>query len=213
MNRDYTPDDFRKDAGISPATLDKFRTYERLLNEWNKSINLVAESTLANIWQRHFMDSAQLFLLIPKEAKTLADMGSGAGFPGLVLAIMATELRPDLKISLIERDIRKAAFIRTVAGELKLKVDIRNIPVANVDARFDVITARALSELNELLALASAICQPSTIMLFLKGKTIDRELREAQKLWKFDARQMASCTDESGTVLWVSRLAKMGSGI
>lgn len=206
MTHEFAPHDFQIEAGIGAETLEKFYIYARLLKEWNTSINLVAESTLADIWHRHFMDSAQLFPLIPAGAHTLADMGSGAGFPGLVLALMAAELRPALKIALIERDTRKAAFIRTAAAAMGIRVDIRNIPVTNVEDRFDVITARALSELKELLFMAKGISRPSTIMLFLKGKTIDQELQEAQKLFRFDVRLMKSFTDESGTLLHIQHL-------
>jgi 16S rRNA (guanine527-N7)-methyltransferase len=206
----FTREDFRKSAEIGAEAMKKFDIYSRLLGEWNAKINLVADSTLADIWRRHFMDSAQLFTLLPPTAKTLADLGSGAGFPGLVLAIMAAEARPELKISLIERDMRKAAFIRTVAAETGTKVDILNISTDQVAAQFDVLTARALADLSELLGLSQALRKPSTICLFLKGKNLDQELQQAQKQWDMDVRQMRSCTGGDGAILHLSQISRKG---
>lgn len=152
-----TPDEFAEKAGVSRETLAHLLVYKELLERTQVRLNLVGPSTLPEIWNRHFWDSAQLRPLIPKGARRLIDLGSGAGFPGMVLAI----LDPHLEVHLIEGNRHKAGFLAELARETgrARQVTIHAGRIANVTAklagRADVVTARALAELEELLGLAA----------------------------------------------------------
>lgn len=202
----FGPEEFRKEADIGPEVLDRLMHYHQLLLEWNPRINLVADSTLGDAWRRHFMDSAQLYPLVMAglgAGGSLADLGSGAGFPGLVLAMMGVP-----NVTLVERDTRKAAFLRTVAAQTGTKIDLLNVPIEAIEGRaFDVITSRALAEIGPLLSLSKKLRKPSTICLFLKGKNLDAELANAQKEYRFSARRIRSITDPEGCIV---RLADIG---
>ena len=159
---------------------DYFSIYRELLQKWQKAVNLVAPSTLSDIENRHFSDSAQLYRYIPKSAKTLVDMGSGAGFPALVLAILNQVNQGSLKnIYLIESDTKKCLFLKEVIRQLNLPVTVLNQRIESVqNIQADVITARALAPLSELLKLARPFICKNTICLFLKGKTVNDEIHE-----------------------------------
>lgn len=204
------PADFRKETEMSQACVEKLAIYEKRLIDWNVNINLVADSTIPHIWQRHFFDSAQLFPLIPEEATSIADIGSGAGFPGMVLAIMAADAKRPLKVTLIEKNTRKASFLRTVAAETGTAVEVVNLDILAAKGTYDVITARALAPVGELLALSARLRKPSTLCLFLKGKNLDRELFEAQKDWVADVRKMPSTTDSEGVIARLSHIKPVG---
>ena len=166
--------------------------------------NLVAASSLPLLWHRHMLDSAQLAPLIPPGAKTLADLGSGAGFPGLVLAIL---LRDRLKVTLFEATRKKAEFLATVAQRLGVPVTVRNARMEEVAPEpFDVITARACAPLPELLAYAQNFQRPGAICLFLKGQNVVAELTEARKFWKMKVQTHPSQTHPQGVVLAIRDL-------
>ncbi len=190
---------FGAKVDVSRETLARLKAYEKLVRKWNPRINLIAKSTIGDIWDRHFLDSAQLFELIPSGTKTLVDLGSGAGFPGLVLALMGEAT--DLKVTLIEADTRKCAFLRTAALELKLDVEIVNERISAVDlSGFDVITARALASLTELLDWTSGRA-PSSICLFAKGENLADELREAEIAWTYDHDLIPSKTNPNASIV------------
>lgn len=196
------PEEFQKKTGASTEAMARLKTYESILKEWNQKINLVAGSTLGDIWQRHFLDSAQLAPLIG-QGQSVIDIGSGAGFPGLVLAAMGAE-----NIILCERDVRKAAFLRTAAAAMKLKVEVINLPIEGIEGRrFDVVTSRALADLSLLLSLSAKLRKASTTCLFLKGKNLDAEMAAAQKEWGFDADRLPSVSDSEGVILRLSKIA------
>lgn len=175
-----------------------------LLEKWQARINLVGPATLGEMWQRHFLDSAQLRDHIPDGVTTLADLGSGAGFPGLVLAM----LRPDIAVQLLESDQRKCAFLATVAREAGVAVKIHNRRIEQLPhLGADLITARALAPLERLLALAVPHLAPGGQCLFLKGQNIDVELTEATKCWKFEAETWPSQTDPQARILRLSQIA------
>jgi 16S rRNA (guanine527-N7)-methyltransferase len=187
---------------VPRETVDKLERYVKLLQRWNKSINLVAESTIFHVWSRHVLDSAQLLKFIPPSARTLVDLGSGAGFPGLVLAIMGPH-----KVHLIESIGKKASFLRLVAEDLELDATIHQQRIEFVRGlKADVITARALKPLPELLGLAKPLMAENAICLFLKGQKANAELTEAQKYWTFVCEKIPSLSDPSGTVLKISQL-------
>lgn len=211
-------EDFGKAFTVSRETLDRLTAYEELLRKWQRTINLVAPSTLTDIWARHFADSAQLLALAPAEARRWLDLGSGAGFPGLVLAVLLAE-RDGARMTLIESDSRKAAFLREVARQTGVVVDIlceriEKLPTqAKVVSRetaecgaWDVITARALAPLPRLLDLAAPYFSKDTVGLFLKGREAQAEVAAAQSEWDFAFELHQSLTDKDGQVVVVRAL-------
>jgi len=209
--------------------LARLERYERVLRQWQPAVNLVANGTLAQVWQRHFADSAQLLSLAPKDAHTWLDLGSGGGFPGLVIAILLADGRdrqdrrgasaaagPPAKamsppVTLIESDARKAAFLREVARHAGIAVDILStrIELAATHAtvpRPDVVTARALAPLDKLLGLAAPFFSKRSIGLFLKGREAVREVEAARKVWIFNSELIRSCTDPKAHIVRVSAL-------
>src|SRR5579862_1487338 len=167
-----TPGDFQAATGVSRETLAKLETYAAQLARWQKAINLVSKSTLDSVWQRHLLDSAQLLRHLPETPGPLVDLGSGAGFPGLVLAIAGV---PD--VHLVEADARKAAFLAETARLTGTKITLHTRRIADI-APFPaaVVTARALAPLTELLGLARPFFAAGTIGLFHKGRDWRREL-------------------------------------
>lgn len=199
----FGPEEFAAKTGVSRETLARFKAYADLLTDWNARHNLVAKSTLPDLWHRHFWDSAQLAPHIPAEAQTLADLGSGAGFPGLVLAL----LRPDLAVTLHEATTKKCAFLQAVADRTGLKVAIRNSRLEDLPARaFDVVTARALAPLPQLLQYAFPFTGQNSVCLFLKGQNVGAELTEAHKYWSMEASQVPSQTEPSAAIVTVRKL-------
>ena len=197
--RPFTSIDFLNATEVSPEVLDKLHHFHARLVEWNPKINLVSASTLPDAWRRHFLDSAQLYPIYKHSGDnlTMADLGSGPGFPGMVLAIMGAP-----NVSLIERDTRKAAFLRTIAAETKTPIELLNLNIKDIQGKqFDVITSRALADLNELLELSEHLRKPSTHCLFLKGKNLDAELAIAQKEWVMEIRKMESVTDDEAFIV------------
>lgn len=187
---------------VPHETQQKLELYAALLREWNEKINLVAKSTIPDLWTRHILDSLQLLDHLPPSAKTLADLGSGAGFPGMVLALASK-----LEVHLIESIGKKAVFLRTVAESLKIDVTIHHERIETIkDLHADIITARALKALPELLPLAKKVAHKDTVCFFLKGQHADAELTEAQKYWTFTLEKVPSLTDQSGVVLKIANL-------
>jgi 16S rRNA (guanine527-N7)-methyltransferase len=185
---------------VSRETADRLETLVSTLERWQKAINLVSRTTLGDVWRRHVLDSAQLKPWISEDAKTLADLGSGAGFPGLVVAA----LRPDLEVTLIESDARKAAFLGEAARRMMLEKPPK-IVVGRIEAvaptRADVITARALAPLGQLLAWADRHRTDTAICLFHKGKGWQAEVSEAMKDWDIPHQAFNSVTDLDAVIL------------
>jgi 16S rRNA (guanine527-N7)-methyltransferase len=185
---------------VSRETADQLEVLASTLERWQKAINLVSRTTLGDVWRRHVLDSAQLKPLIPEAAKTLTDLGSGAGFPGLVVAA----LRADLEVTLIESDARKAAFLGEAARRMRLekppKIVIGRIE-AVPPAPADVITARALAPLGQLLAWGERHRTDTAICLFHKGKGWQAEVTEAMKDWDIPHQAFNSVTDLDAVIL------------
>ena len=210
------PNYFKAVFGVSRGTLDRLETYENLLKRWQKTINLVAPSTLDDVWHRHFADSAQLWQYRPTGAqtgvRTWLDLGSGAGFPGLVLAILGAEAG-DSRHILVESDSRKAAFLREVARETGVLVDILCMRIENAETRAklgmaDCVTARALAPLPRLLEIAAPYFASSTLGLFLKGREVAAEIEEAARSWQFAYELKPSMTDEDARVVLLKALKR-----
>jgi len=199
----FAPEEFAAQTGVSRETLSRLKAYADVLVDWNARHNLVAKSTLPDLWRRHFWDSAQLLPLIPKSRRTLADLGSGAGFPGLVLAA----LRPDLAVTLHEATTKKCAFLQAAADRMGLPVTIQNARLEDLGPQpFDVVTARALAPLPQLLRYAQNFVDLNSVCLFLKGQNVGAELTEAHKYWNMKASQVPSQTDPSAAIVVVREL-------
>jgi 16S rRNA (guanine527-N7)-methyltransferase len=204
------PEAFASTFGVSRETLEKLNIYERLLKQWQGTINLVAPSTLDDIWHRHFADSAQLWPLAKGKSGLWLDLGSGAGFPGLILAILAANAG-ESRHTLIESDSRKAAFLRQVARETGTLVDILCTRIENAETHakvkdVNVMTARALAPLPRLAELVAPYFGPSTTGLFLKGREVSAEIGEAAQNWQFDYDLQPSLTDDAARVLLLKAL-------
>jgi 16S rRNA (guanine527-N7)-methyltransferase len=203
-----TPDDFVALTGVSRDTLARLQAYAGLLATWSARINLVAASTLVDRWRRHFLDSAQLLPLIPAGAECLVDLGSGAGFPGLVLAIMGMK-----GVELVESDARKCAFLREAARVAGAAVTIHNARIETVPPHpVAVVTARGCAPLDRLLSYSQRFIGPETVCLFPKGEQARQEVALAQQQWEFDVATHPSHTDPRGVVLCLSRVRRREPG-
>jgi 16S rRNA (guanine527-N7)-methyltransferase len=200
---EFGPEEFAAQTGVSRETLARLKAYADILADWNARHNLVAKSTLPDLWRRHFWDSAQLVPLVPQTARSLADLGSGAGFPGLVLAAML----PDLAVTLYEATTKKCAFLQSAAERMGIPVTIQNARLEDLPpSRFGVVTARALAPLPQLLGYAQNFVGPNGVCLFLKGQNVGAELTEAHKYWNIKASQVPSQTDPSAAIVVVREL-------
>lgn len=195
-----TAEQFQKQFNVSRETFERLDIYVETLKKWQRKINLVSPQTVPDIWRRHFADSAQLFDLINGKDMRIADIGSGAGFPGMVLAIIGCT-----NVSLIESDQRKCLFLKDVARQTGVKCEIINERIENVEGEFDLITARALADLSQLLNYVVHLC-PKGNALFLKGQSVDDEVRRAQDAYRFDIRNHPSMTDNNGVIIKISNL-------
>ncbi len=214
MPKPMTPEEFLQalqglDPDVSRETISGLEAYAALLRKWQKAINLVSGATLDDLWRRHFLDSAQLLpLLAPPGAGdgSITDLGSGAGFPGLVLAILSG--RPT---RLIESDQRKAAFLGEAARAAGCAGRVQ-IHAARVEAlkpwTAGTVTARALAELGQLLDWAAPFVGPDTVLLFPKGARADEELTAAERVWKMVTERRRSITDSTGLILRLSHLER-----
>lgn len=202
---EFGPEEFAAVSNVSRETLARLKAYVCLLTDWNARHNLVSNASLEEVWKRHIWDSAQLVPLIPPDAKTLADLGSGAGFPGLVLAVL---LHGRVTVTLFESTRKKAEFLHTVADRLGLAVDIRNERIERAEKIiYDVVTARACATLPELLVYAQHFAGPRTVCLFLKGQNVEAELTTARKSWRMKVRRHPSLTHAFGSILEIREFA------
>jgi len=200
----YGMDDFQRDLAVSRETVDRLQVYADLLTKWQARINLVGPETIPSLWQRHFLDSAQLFPLVPQSVHRLVDMGSGAGFPGLVLALLGA---PD--VHLIESDARKCAFLREAARVTATPVTIHNARIEQVaPLGAGLVTGRALAPLGKLLSWAERHLAPHGSCLFLKGQGAEDELTRAAKEWIFTLDRVTSRTDPAGSILYLREVRR-----
>jgi len=185
---------------VPQETIHRLERYESMLIDWNQRHNLVAARTLSDVWIRHFLDSAQLFPLIKSpETARLVDLGSGAGFPALVLSILGVG-----ETHCFESTGKKARFLEEVARVLSLPVVVHNERIeAARPLRAHVVTARALAPLPDLLRLAKPFMRAETAALFLKGEKVEAELTAARKYWTFGVEKTCSLTSQNGTILHI----------
>lgn len=198
-------EDFAQWTGISGTTLERFDSYTKSLVHWNNHINLVAPSTLDDVWKRHLLDSAQLWKDEISMPSRWVDIGSGGGFPGLVVALIAADRGVDLEFIFVEADTRKAAFLRSVSSQLGLRattlVDrIEKVPALDAD----VISARACAPLAKLLGYSRCHLNPAGQARFLKGRRYRSELTEAKRRWHVKVTVCESVTDPEGAVITIA---------
>jgi 16S rRNA (guanine527-N7)-methyltransferase len=199
---------FQRATGCDDAVLARLEAYVAVLNKWQARINLVSRSTLAEVWHRHMLDSAQLAPLIPATARVLVDLGSGPGLPGLVVAA----LRPDLTVHSVESDGRKMAFQAEAARLMNLGNIVFHVKRAehiSPAPQADVVTARALAALPQLLAWALPFVSPNGHCLFLKGRGVEDELTAARKIWTLQAECIPSRTDAGAAIVKIAGLQRL----
>lgn len=194
-------------VNVSRETMEMLQAYTALLRKWSPKINLIARSSLPDIWVRHISDSAQLLPLGPDPVGHWADLGSGGGLPGIVIAILLRD-RPT-KISLVESDQRKATFLRTCGRELGLTLAIHTTRTESLaPLKADTLSARALAPLPTLLSHVSRHLSPTGIALLPKGKNAAAEIADARKIWAFDLQTYPSQTDSAATILRLERISR-----
>lgn len=203
-------DEFVRKFGVSRETAERLVVYANLLNKWNGQINLVAKSTLSDLWARHMQDSAQIFAIAPESSETWADLGSGGGFPGAVIAILASETRPSLGVTLIESDKRKASFLQAVSRETSVRLNVIADRIEDVPPqKADVVSARALATLSNLLAYAEMHLAPGGTAIFLKGARAEQEIAAALENWRFHCDTYPSQTDNGAVILRIGEIERV----
>jgi 16S rRNA (guanine527-N7)-methyltransferase len=192
---------------VSRETFERLEIYVALLTKWQKTINLIAPSTLPDIWSRHMLDSAQLMDHVPPSAKSWLDLGSGGGFPGLVCAAIALETHPNIVFTLVEADVRKATFLRETARQMGLRLGVMSRRIEDLPpSRADVISARALAPLASLCQYAHPHLSETGICLFQKGTRYADELATAQRDWHITFSVIPSITEKDAVLVKVERL-------
>lgn len=207
----FGPEEFAKATHVSRETLARLKAYVGLLTEWNTRHNLVSKNSLEDVWQRHVWDSAQLMRFVPESTNNLVDLGSGAGFPGLVLAAMLRD-QAGFRTVLYESVAKKCAFLAAAAERMQLAVEVRNTRMEEARPEpFDLVTARACAPLAKLLGYARPFQGPHTTNLFLKGQNVEGELTEARTSWKLNVVRHKSLTDSSGIILEIRNIEHVAS--
>jgi len=187
-------------TGAGAETTDRLAAYLTLLDKWQRRINLVGAGSMQDPWRRHVLDSAQLLPLLPAASASVIDLGSGAGFPGMVLAIMG-----DARVHLVESNGRKCAFLSEVLRITETSATIHHKRIEAVASlAIDVVTARGCANLLTLLDYAKHLLAPSGICLFLKGQSVEAELTESHKKWKMQTTRITSRSDPAGVILKLS---------
>ena len=210
MDNTIQIDTFYRFTQVSRETITSLKKYEDLLLKANKSLNLIGNSTINQIWTRHFLDSVQVIDFVEENDKSLIDLGSGAGFPGLVLAIVCKDRKIPLKIKLIEKSSKKTKFLKDVIKELCLDVEVLNQNIFKEPAIFsgDVFVTRAFKPLKIILQLIhNKVKNWNKVFIFL-GKTGKNELLQASKSWDIEYKQRASVTSNDSNVIEINRLKK-----
>ena len=210
MGRSTQIDTFSRFTQVSRETITSLVKYENYLIKSNKTLNLIGKSTINEIWLRHFLDSAQVIDFIDKNTSSLIDLGSGAGFPGLIIAILAKDRKIHLKVKLIEKSPKKASFLREIVNYLNLNVEVLNINALTHAKKFeaDLIVARAFKPLKIILRFLDKNTENwKKVFLFL-GKTGQDELLQASKSWHIKYKQRMSVTSNDSIIIEINKLTK-----
>lgn len=203
-------DRFVLESDVSRETLERLEVYEGLLKKWNPRINLVAKSTTNDIWNRHIVDSAQILACAPDWTRSWVDLGTGGGLPGIVVAIVAAEVIPNLHVTCIESDTRKATFLRAVLRETGVKAQVISDRIEVVEPQgADVVSARALAPLSKLLGFAELHRNASGVALFQKGAEHEKEIQEALETWSFQVDKIPSKTNPDAVILRIGEIERV----
>ena len=203
-------EEFAAASAVSRETLERLDIYVDLLSRWNRKINLVAPSTVDAAWTRHIKDSAQILQISPGWVESWVDLGSGGGFPGAVVAIVAADKGRRTKFSLVESDQRKATFLRTVARETGVQFIVHSRRIEDVEPlNADVVSARALAPLDKLLGFVHRHMNPSGVALLPKGANWQVEYGSALEQWTFDCKTHASTTDADAVILEIGEIKRV----
>jgi len=187
---------------VSRETMDDLETLVVLLQKWNKTINLVSKSTIDGVWARHILDSAQMWQLRPKNLKTWVDLGSGGGFPALVVAILAKPDAPEAVFHMIESDARKCAFLRNVSRETSLNTKVHTCRIENAESiSANIVSARAVASVDVLFGYSQKFLSKNAYCLFLKGQSCATEVENARGSWEFQSETIKSLSDDRGAIL------------
>ena len=193
-------------SGATPSQMADLERFRAMLAERNEVMNLVGPATLPDFWSRHAWDSAQLLKLAPR-ARAWADLGAGAGFPGLVLAILG-KAAPGFHVDLVESMAKRCRFLSDVVAALDLPASVHNARAENLDLAVEIVTARACAPLWRLLGYARPYLQAGATGLFLKGQDVVAEMREAARYWEYEADVVPSKSDPRGRIVRVKRLGR-----
>ena len=200
-----TAEGFARVTNVPRETMGRLEDYVRLLTAWNRRINLVGRNTIGDVWQRHILDSAQILHHFRLNSRSVIDIGSGAGLPGLILSILGVP-----EVHLVESDRRKAVFLAEAIRITRASATLHVRRAETMPPKaYDVVCARACANLNELLGLAEPFLGSDSICLFLKGKGIAAELTDAAKNWNMLAETLPSVADKSGCILKVEGIARV----
>lgn len=193
---------------VSRETRQDLQTLSARVLQWNPAVNLVSKASTPQIWARHVLDSAQIYLMAPPDARRWVDLGAGGGFPGLVVAILAKQARPDLEVILVESDLRKSVFLREAVRALGLQAQVLAARIEDIaPLAADVLSARALAPLPVLCSFARRHMATTGLALFPKGARAADEIALARRDWRFDLAQVASKTDPDAVILAVKEIA------
>lgn len=207
MNNPYSP----QDLNVSRETFERLEVLADLLVKWNRRINLVSNQTIPNLWERHIADSAQILSTVtPDNNMHWVDIGSGGGFPGLVVAAASPDWGVTTRLTMIESDIRKCSFLRSALREMGVKGEvicarIESAPPQNAD----IISARALSDLSKLLEFSDLHLSPTGTAVFPKGVSWKKEVEAAQESWSFTYEAITSNTQEGAVILKIGDISRV----
>ena len=202
--------DIENAFGVSRETIEMLEHFVELTLKWSPRINLISKSTHSVIWSRHIADSLQIVPLISGSPTSWLDLGSGGGFPGVVAAICLKPSVPECRFTLVDSDSRKGVFLKTVARELDLNMEVLSDRIQDiVRPPSDIITARALARLPDLLEMAHPHVKKNSVCLFLKGADADCELTQARESWTMEVEQIKSITNPNGVILKIGGLARV----
>lgn len=210
---DFGAEQFQRSENVSRETIERLQLYASLLEAWNPSSKLVSGSTLADVWFRHFLDSSQLSRHLPECASLCADLGSGGGFPGMVLAILAAERRPDLRFALIEANLRKCEFLKQVSMQTGVPVEVlRDRAESCHPQEADIVVARGLAPLTRLVGLAERHLRTGGVCIFPKGASHESEVLDAKSRWEFTIDRVQSVTRKTSALLILRDIRHVASG-
>ena len=203
-------DTFNRFIQVSRETISSFKKYENLLIRANKSLNLIGNSTIDQIWTRHFLDSVQVIDFINENDISITDLGSGAGFPGLILAIVLKDRKIPIKVKLIEKSPKKIKFLKELIDELHLDVELINKDIFKYSKKLkeDVFVARAFKPLGIILKLIHNQAENWKKFFIFLGKTGKMELLQASKIWNIEYKQRVSVTSDDSIVVEINRIKK-----